>query len=118
MQLGHISEKGLSKLSKQELLYRQRTGKLNFCEHCVFGKKCQVKFDTTIHKNKGTMDYIYSNLRTYSDLSGPLRVPCHVGGRYMLTFIYDYSKKVWVFILRHKDEAFVKFKQWKALIEK
>lgn len=35
----------------------------------------------------------------------------------MLTFIDDYSRKVWIHILKHKDEVFVKFKQWKALVE-
>ena len=36
----------------------------------------------------------------------------------MLTFINDYSKKVWVYILKHKNDVFGKFKQWKAMIEK
>ena len=36
----------------------------------------------------------------------------------MLTFIDDYSKKTWVFILKHKDEVFKNFKQWKVMIEK
>ena len=36
----------------------------------------------------------------------------------MLTFIDDYSRKVWVYILKHKDEVFAQFKQWKTMIEK
>ena len=36
----------------------------------------------------------------------------------MLTFIDDYSRKVWVYILKHKNDVFGKFKQWKAMIEK
>jgi len=38
MRLGHMSERGLHVLSKQDLLCGQKTGKLNFCEHYVFGK--------------------------------------------------------------------------------
>ena len=36
--LGHMSEFGMSILSKQGLLHDRKIGKLDFCEHCVFGK--------------------------------------------------------------------------------
>nr|GEW60947.1 retrovirus-related Pol polyprotein from transposon TNT 1-94 [Tanacetum cinerariifolium] len=36
--LGHMSEQGLSMLSKQGLLCRDVTGKIQFCEACVKGK--------------------------------------------------------------------------------
>ena len=35
----------------------------------------------------------------------------------MLTFIDDYSRKVWVYFLKQKSDVFITFKQWKALIE-
>ena len=92
-------------MSKQGLLCRQRTRKLDFCEHCVFRKQCRVKFNTTVHKTKGTMDYIDL------DFYGPLRVPSHSGGKYVVTFIDDYSRKVRVFVLKHKDKVFAMFKQ-------
>ena len=38
MRLGHMSEKGLTLLSKKGLLCGQSTGKMDFSEHCVFGK--------------------------------------------------------------------------------
>ncbi|KAG8473296.1 hypothetical protein CXB51_035427 [Gossypium anomalum] len=39
MRLGHMSENGMVELSKRGLLDGQGICKLNFCEHCVFGKK-------------------------------------------------------------------------------
>ena len=36
--LGHMSEFGMSILRKQGLLHDRKIGKLDFCEHCVFGK--------------------------------------------------------------------------------
>nr|GEX30144.1 retrotransposon protein, putative, Ty1-copia subclass [Tanacetum cinerariifolium] len=36
--------------------------------------------------------------------------------RYFLSIIDDYSKRVWVYILRFKHEAFGKFKEWKRLV--
>jgi len=38
MRLGHAGEKALQGLVKQGLLKGVKTGKLGFCEHCVFGK--------------------------------------------------------------------------------
>ena len=38
MRLGHMSEKGLTLLRKRGLLCGQSTGKMDFSEHCVFGK--------------------------------------------------------------------------------
>ena len=57
------------------------------------------------------MEYVHS------DLWGPARTPTHAGGRYFITFIDDYSRKVWVSILKSKDEAFDKFKTWYHLVE-
>ncbi|GKD75975.1 retrotransposon protein, putative, ty1-copia subclass [Tanacetum coccineum] len=37
--------------------------------------------------------------------------------RYFLSIVDDYSRRVWVYFLRHKNEAFSKFKEWKQLVE-
>ena len=34
-----------------------------------------------------------------------------------LTFVDDFNRKVWVFILKSNDETFEKFKQWKVMTE-
>jgi hypothetical protein len=34
-----------------------------------------------------------------------------------VTFIDDYSRKVWVYFLKKRSDVFVTFLQWKALIE-
>ena len=35
-----------------------------------------------------------------------------------LSIIDDYSRKLWVYILKSKDEALVRFKEWKTLAER
>jgi len=84
---------------------------LEFCEHCVFGKQKRVSFSIVKHGTKGIVDYVHL------DLWGPSRVPSFGGKRYMLTFVDDFSCKVWVYFLRHKHEAFFMFKKFKALVE-
>ena len=34
-----------------------------------------------------------------------------------MSLIDDYSRKVWVYILKSKEEAFQRFKDWKKLVE-
>ncbi|KAG8472449.1 hypothetical protein CXB51_034191 [Gossypium anomalum] len=52
MRLGHMSENGMVELSKRGLLDGQGICKLNFCEHCVFGKQKRVRFTRGIHKTR------------------------------------------------------------------
>lgn len=35
-----------------------------------------------------------------------------------MTIIDDYSRKMWLFILKEKSEAFARFKEWCVLVEK
>ncbi|GKE04317.1 retrotransposon protein, putative, ty1-copia subclass, partial [Tanacetum coccineum] len=46
-----------------------------------------------------------------------LQVESLEGKRYFLSIMDDYSRRVWVYILRFKHEAFGKFKEWKQLVE-
>ncbi|GKV50375.1 hypothetical protein SLEP1_g57082 [Rubroshorea leprosula] len=112
MRLGHMSERGMMELSKRGLLCGQKIGKLDFCEHCVYGKQCRLQFGKGVHRTQGTVDYIHS------DLWGPSPIASKGGAVYMLTFIDDYSRKVWVYTLKSKSDVFLTFKQWKMLIEK
>ena len=37
--------------------------------------------------------------------------------RYIITFVDDFSRKVWVYFLKQKDEVFNNFEMFKALVE-
>jgi hypothetical protein len=109
MRLGHMSEKGMHLLHKRG--YLNDIGKLEFCKHCVFGKQKRVSFSLSTHCTKGILDYIHSDLWGRAPHSS-------IGGcDYMITFIDDFSRKVWVYLLKHKNDALTAFKQWKALVE-
>ena len=99
-----MSKKGLLELSKQGLLCGDKISKLKFCETCVLWKAKQVKLNTVIHKSEGILDYIHS------DLWGPAKVQSKGGSKYFMTLIDDYSRRVWVFLLKTKDRSFIAFK--------
>lgn len=64
-----------------------------------------------MHISKGPFEY------AHSDLWGPSRVMTHGGGSYFLTIIDDFSRKVWIHILKNKNDTFQKFREWHTLIE-
>jgi len=112
MRLGHMSEKGLCELHKQGLLKGVKSCKLDFCKYCVFGKQHRIRFKTAIHKTKEILEYVHS------DVWGPAQVRSKGGAEYFVTFIDDFSRKVWVYFLKNKFEVLDKFKAWKAQVEK
>ena len=47
----------------------------------------------------------------YTDVWGPSLVASIRGATYYVTFIDDFSRKVWVYFLKKKSEVFQKFKE-------
>jgi hypothetical protein len=46
-----------------------------------------------------------------------MKNPTHMGNLYFITFIDDYSRKAYVYFLRHKNEAFEKFQEFRNYVE-
>ena len=111
MRLGHAGEKSLQTLAMQGLLKGGKTYKLDFYEQCVMGKKNRVKFGTAIHNTKGILDYIHT------DVWGPTKTVSLGGKHYFVTFVDDFSRRVWVYTLKSKDEVFETFLVWKKMVE-
>ena len=47
-----------------------------------------------------------------------MNTPYVTGNRYFLLFVDDFSRKMWVYFLKQKSDAFPVFQQFKALVEK
>jgi hypothetical protein len=54
----------------------------------------------------------------HSDICGPMQSPSIGGSTYFLTFIDDFSRKMWIYFLKHKSNALGCFQQFKSLMEK
>ena len=70
-----------------------------------------MKFGTAIHNTKGILDYVHS------DVWGPAKNQSLGGRYYFVTFVDDFSRKVWVFTMKNKDEVLGIFLKWKAQVE-
>ncbi|WVZ24349.1 hypothetical protein V8G54_002893 [Vigna mungo] len=111
LRMGHISEKGLEELEKQDLLLGDKLQKLDFCDHCVLGKSHRIPFGKGKHSTERPFEYVHA------DLWGPARTLTHGGGAYFLSIIDDFSRRVWIYVLKNKSETFQKFKEWHTQIE-
>ena len=107
-----MGERAIFELFKQGLFDGKKFGNFGLCEHCVYGKHKRIGFKPAIRNTKEILDYIHSNLW------GPLRKPSLSGCNYLLTFIDDFSRKVWCYFIKHKNEVFDVFLEWKKMIEK
>ncbi|KAL2252587.1 UNVERIFIED_CONTAM: Retrovirus-related Pol polyprotein from transposon TNT 1-94 [Sesamum indicum] len=111
---GHISQKGLEFLNKEGVLC-DKVDKLQFCDDCVMGKQHRVHFPAAPSPNPSMssciLDYIHA------DVWGPSKEPTHGGNRYFLSIVDNFSRKVFVILLKHKSEVFEKFETWKILVE-
>ena len=85
---------------------------INFCQACVEGILHKKPFQTTGGKRAEEQLEL-----VHSDVCGPMSTPSLSGGLYFLSFIDDYSRYVWIYILKRKDQVFEKFCEWKSLVE-
>ena len=80
------------------------------CETCVKAKMIKKPFPNVVRNSK-LLDLIHYDL---CELNGILT---RGGKRYFITFIDDYSRYTYVYLLKQKDEAFGAFKIFKAEVE-
>jgi hypothetical protein len=64
-----------------------------------------------ISEQKKSLELVHFNI---CGLINPLSDGCK---RYIITFIDDYSWKIWVYFFQEKYEAFKAFKRYKAVVE-
>jgi transposase InsO family protein len=112
--LGHLNVRSVRFL--QSMVSGMTLGKdeasMPFCEGCVQGKQHRAPFP----KDGGTRATKPLEI-VHSDVCGPMRTTSIGGSRYFVTFIDDFSRRVWLYTLKTKGECLEKFKEFKALAE-
>jgi transposase InsO family protein len=83
------------------------------CRDCLVGKQHRDSFS-----QKSTWRASHILQLVHTDICGPIKPISNNKKRYMITFIDDFSRKVWVYFLTEKSEAFVSLKNFKSLVEK
>lgn len=110
--LGHPSFAVVNRvISQNNLPIIPDSSQASVCDACQQGKCHQLPFQKSTSISAGPLDLIYS------DVWGP--APSSVGNKsYYVSFIDDYRKHVWLYLLKHKSEVFEKFRDFQNLVER
>lgn len=112
---GHLNFSGLKLLQQKNMVtgLPQIDHPSRVCEECVIGKQHRDPFPKgDAWRAKKVLELVHS------DICGPINPSSNGSKRYFITFIDDFSRKTWVYLLQEKSEAFLAFKNYKALVEK
>ena len=112
LRLGHIAEDRINKLEKNGLLSPLTFESYPTCESCLQGKMTKLPF--VGHGERAT-DLL---ALVHTDVCSPFDVPARGNFIYFITFTDDLSRYGYVYLMRHKSEAFEKFKEFRHEVEK
>lgn len=113
--MGHLNFNSLKMLQKKNMVVglpqieepKEMYGK------CCEGKQPRKSYKSAI-PTRGTKKFAI----IHSDVCGPFEVKSIRGNSYFVSFIDDYTKKMWIYLIQKKSEVFNIFKQFKLLVEK
>ena len=81
------------------------------CQECVESKFSKPPFHSVDNRVSKPLDLIHT------DKCDMKSIPSRGGNKYFITFIDDYSRYCYVYLLMSKDEAVNAFKSYKAEVE-
>ena len=108
--LGHVNYKSLKNLSNLGYIPKLNLKEIRKCETCVEAKLAKNSFHS-IDRNTEPLGLIHSDL---CDLKF---MPTRSRKKYFITFIDDYTRYYYVYLLNSKDEVMNMFIAYKAEVE-
>ena len=81
------------------------------CEVCELAKHERSVFRAHPYKKSTPFTLIHS------DIWGPSRVPNLSNTRWFISFIDDYSKLCWIYLIKEKSKTFSIFKQFHSMVQ-
>jgi len=112
---GHLSYKGLRTLQYKQMVKGLPLVKASnkSCTECFVGKQHR---DAIPKKSQWRASHKLQLV--HADICGPITPNSNSNKRYFISFIDDFSRKVLIYFLAEKSEAFTTFKNYKSLVEK
>ncbi|KAL6205148.1 hypothetical protein ACLB2K_022411 [Fragaria x ananassa] len=109
--LRRMSQRGMHELYKESKAEGVGVCKLNFCKDGTLGKqKVGFKLVDCENKSKGLLDYIHSEVWSAT------QVRCMGGSKYFVTFLDDFSRKIWAYFMKEKSKVLFKVKKGKSKV--
>ncbi|KAK2426061.1 putative mitochondrial protein [Trifolium repens] len=115
LRYGHLNFKSLSNLKNHCMvsgLPEIRVPK-DMCRNCLVGKQSRKSFvDHIAMRAKEKLDVVYT------DVCGPFDTESLGGNKYFVSFVDEYSRMMWLYLIKTKDEVLHVFQKFKVMVEK
>lgn len=113
--LGHLNGQSLKMLKNQELvrgLEEVNFQSLSECEVCAMGKMSKLP-TSPLENGIGTKMKLEL---IHTDVVGPIGPIGINGSKYFVTFIDDFTRKAWVYLMRDKSEVLKRFHEFLQMV--
>ncbi len=107
--LGHVNYAKMAAMSKQDLIPTCDIKNDN-CKTCMLNKITRTPF-RKVERSSNILELIHSDLCDFHS------TPSLGNKKYVITFIDDYSRFCYVYLLHSKDEVLSMFKVYKTEVE-
>ena len=81
------------------------------CESCLLSKMTKTPFARSCERASDLLELIHS------DVCGPMSTTARGGYEYFITFTDDLSRYGYVYLMKHKSEAFEKFNEFQSEVQ-
>ncbi|KAM1263710.1 hypothetical protein ACFX2G_029301 [Malus domestica] len=108
--LCHISKQRMELLVKNDILPSLNFNDFDFCVDCIKGKMTNSRKEGST-RSKQVLEIIHT------DICGPFPTPTIEGNKYFITFIDDFSRFCFIYLINEKSKAFEVFKIYKNEVE-
>ncbi|KAI3412713.1 uncharacterized protein J3R85_017059 [Psidium guajava] len=108
--LGHIASSRLTVLHKQGALGPVSFDSLPPCSICPLAKQSAKPFPISNSRSSAIFDLIHS------DVWGPAPLSSKSGFKYYVSFIDDYSRYTWVYLMRQRSDFFSIYQSFTTMV--
>nr|GEU31249.1 hypothetical protein [Tanacetum cinerariifolium] len=109
--LGHINKKRIDKLQHDGIPDSTDIKSFEKYVACMSGKTTRKTYSHQVKRAKDLLGLIHT------DVCGPFIIMSRQGAYYFVTFIDDFSRYGYVYLLKHKHEVFETFKVFQKEVE-
>ncbi|WCJ34767.1 Retrovirus-related Pol polyprotein from transposon TNT 1-94 [Euphorbia peplus] len=112
---GHVNFPAIQLMQKNQMVHGlpNLIQPKEICSGCLLSKQARKPFPSQSNFTaKIALELIHG------DLCGPISPVTPAGNKYFMLLVDDYTRMMWVYMIKTKDEALSVFKRFKAMVEK
>ena len=112
--IGQVNYQPLQDLQSKQVVFglpKFSGRKAQISEACQLGKQHRLPFPNERNRSRNKLDLIHS------DVWGPTQNVSLGRSRYFVSFIDDYTRHTWIYLIEEKSEVFECFRDLKGFVE-